>query len=183
MTDLIAIDPGGAKKGCSAAHFAYGKLVQVFERIYAEDAASFAGEINVVVIERPQQDGRSRAVPPRVLIDLAWQGALVAGAFVGCGARLVELAPADWKGSIQKAMHHAAMIETGAITADELNRVWGGQPIHREVFEARRKGALCRWKPHANGHYAAGSRTPDIFDAIGLGLFHLGRIDKDGKRK
>ena len=189
MIELVAIDPGGRKKKCSAAVFQDSRLVAVFERLTIDQA----WDTNIVVVERPQQDGRSRAVPPAILMDLAWQAALLVGAFVALGARAIELAPNDWKAGtradgkhvsgLPKAIHHANMIDSGAITADELNTIWRGEPIHREVFEARRKGALSRWAPHANGYYAAKSRTPDVFDAIGIGLYHLGRTDKDGKRK
>lgn len=194
MIEVTSIDAGGHKKKCSAAVFqgptlAGCVLVAVFEQITVEQV----WDTNVVVVERPQQDQRSRAVPPAVLMDLAWQAALVVGGFAALGARVVELYPNDWKAGVradgrfvsglQKAIHHANMIETGALTADEMNRIWGGAPIHREVFEARRKGALCRWKPHANGHYPTKSRLPDVLDAIGIGKYHLGIIDKDGKRK
>lgn len=202
MIEVTSIDAGGRIKKCSAAVFqgptlAGCALVAVFEQITVDEV----WDTSVVVVERPQQDGRSRAVPPAILMDLAWQAALVVGGFAARGAEIVEYYPDDWKAGaradgkhvsgLPKAIHHANMIETGGLTADELQAIAAGgacggvsgDAIASEVFAARKKGALCRWRPHKNGHYSEKSRTPDVLDAIGIGLYHIGRIDKDGKRK
>ena len=197
---LIAIDPGGTKKGCSAAQFVRGELVCV----YPVMRAAYPPEnrtVERVVIERPQQDARSRAVPPKILIELAWNGALLAGMFVGSGADLVEYTPDEWKGGVRedgkfiggisKATHHANMIETGALATHELEvigREFGvsWHELGGLVLAARRKEALARGAKHRNGHYSEAkevARLPDVLDAVGLGAFDLGRIGKDGKRK
>ncbi len=115
-------------------------------------------------------------------MDLAWQAALLAGAFVALGATLVEYLPAEWKGQIQKPVHHeriwaALSSAERAIVADTF------QDPEIQILAARRKGALSRWARSSNAHYPANSRLPDVLDAVGLGLFHLGRITKDGNRK
>jgi hypothetical protein len=195
VIELVAIDPGGHKKKCSAAVFQDARLVAVFERLTIEQA----WDTNIVVVERPQQDGRSRVVPPAILMDLAWQAALLVGAFVALGARAVEYTPADWKGGaradgtwmgvIAKASHHANMIESDALAPEEfalIGDAFSGAEVASLVFTARKEAALTRWAPHANGHYSSAAkiaRLPDVLDAIGIGLYHLRRIDKDGKRK
>lgn len=182
MTALLAIDVGGHKKGCSGALFHDGRLGAVFLKL----ERGFQVYDMRVVIERPQQDGRSRAVPPSVLMDLCWTGALLAGEFRAHGATIVEYTPEQWKGTIQKAVHHARILD--ALLPEELWAVARGlnttpASVLVEVAAAARKGALCRWRPDANGHYSRGSRTPDVLDAVGLGLFDLGRITKEGKRR
>lgn len=179
MSTLLAIDPGGAKKGCSGALFRDRALVDMFERVTAQDATFLVHDL---VIERPQQDGRSRAVPPRVLMDLAWQGALVAGAFIGQGATLREFTPSEWKGEIHKALHHARILESGALEPIECRVLeeYADTSVFLAVQEARKKAALARWGVPG---YSRSSRLPDVLDAVALGLFALGRITKEGFRK
>lgn len=178
MTDLIAIDVGGHVKGCSAALFRGGELVQALPRIV------HATPVDRVVVERPQQDGRSRAVPPAQLIDLAWTGAVLYGGFLALGAEGREYTPTEWKGTTAKAVHHWRLLS--ALTEKErwaLAESFGNKSeagLIAEVQAARTAGALKRWAPHKNGHYAEKSRTPDVLDAVGLGLFDLGRITKEG---
>lgn len=177
MTDLISIDVGGHVKGCSAALFRGGELIQALPRIV------HATPVDRVVVERPQQDGRSRAVPPAQLIDLAWTGAVLYGGFLALGAEGREYTPTEWKGTTAKAVHHWRML--GALFKNELLVVAGGlgstvDGLFHEVDAARTAGALKRWAPHKNGHYSEKSRTPDVLDAVGLGLFDLGRITKEG---
>ena len=174
--NVLAVDVGGHKKGCSGASFGAAGLMSVHARLWG-GVGSYEGW--TVVVERPQQDGRSRAVPPAILIDLAWTGAYLVGGFAALGASVREVEPREWKGDLQKAIHHHRLVE--ALTERELEVL--GMGAISEVEAAVRKGALCRWKPDSNGHYRKGSSTPDILDAVGLGLWHLGRIGKDGYPK
>jgi hypothetical protein len=177
---MIAIDPGGSKKGCAGARFTPdGDLVCV-----AADVRDFAerdgGED--VVIERPQQDGRSRAVPPKVLIELAWNGALLAGRLAGPFGKVIEFLPSEWKESLPKAVHHSRLVE--ALAFQEHAVLNDAFPAYRDQIEAAcRKGALSRWAKDGNAHYPRGSALPDVLDAVGLGLFALKRIDKKGNPK
>lgn len=172
---LIAIDPGGARKGCSAVEFSDGVLSGAFARI------DHTFRVDRVVVERPQQDGRSRAVPPSVLIDLSWEGAMLAGRFVGAnpGCEFRAYSPDDWKGTVAKALHHKDRI-LPALTCEERVVIEAAFPeFTGQIAEAVRHGALSRWAPHANAHYLpVASRLPDVLDAVGLGLFDLGRIKK-----
>ena len=183
---VTAIDPGGVRKGCSLALLENRELIAVAPVVRLNELGPWA--CDRVVVERPQQDGRSRSVPPAILMDLSWQAALLVGGLAVHGrAEIVEYTPDDWKGQIQKAQQHANMIESGALTQREIDVVgamcgpfglW-----ESEVFEARRKGALSRWARHANAHYPTKSRLSDVLDTVALGLFDAGRITKDGKRK
>jgi hypothetical protein len=180
---LMAIDPGNAKSAgrvCYAAQFLDGELdlLRLFDRHSARDWVEHAGAgPDVVVIEKPQMDGRSRKVPPRVLIDLSWNGALVAGALNP--DNLVALTPSAWKGSVSKAPHHL--------------RIWRTLNQHERLVVAASEG-LTRKKPQllttddvyavlrgaAEHHVRTGNTTKhafyDLLDAVGLGLRYLGRI-------
>lgn len=170
---LLAIDPGGTRKGCSAAEFDRRPLLV---RVYpVARHHQFTGAYDEVVVELPQQDGRSRAVPPKVLIDLAWNAGLLAGA---CSRTISTYTPAEWKGTTPKAVHHHRMIQ--ALTASELSVLTPFRGWYEEHEAALEAGAASRWAPHANGHYPRHSKLPDVLDSLALGLFHLKRIDQSG---
>ena len=179
---MIAIDPGGSRKGCAGARFdSSGELMSV-----KADASEYASGDVRIVIERPQQDGRSRAVPPKVLIELAWNGALLAGRLAGVYGYVVAYTPAQWKcgpkgnESIAKAIHHSRLVH--ALTEAEAEVLDMAFPRWADAISAAvRKGALSRWAPGT--HYPRGSALPDVLDAVGLGLFDLGRIDTRGNPK
>ncbi len=172
---LLAVDVGGHVKGCSGAFFTDGELSHVWARLDRLGCCAPAR----VIVERPQQDGRSRAVPPAILMDLCWTGALLVGGFAALGAGVREVEPREWKGETAKAIMHKRLWV--ALTPRE--RIVFPEGTIVEIEAACRKGALCRWKPHKNGHYREGSSTPDILDAVGLGLWHLGRITREGYAK
>lgn len=178
---MIAIDPGGARKGCAGARF-YGACLDAV----SANASTLARSQNErVVIERPQQDGRSRAVPPKILIDMTRNGFLLAGQIAGFDETVREYTPAQWKcgpkgnESIPKAIHHSRLVN--ALTASEQVVLRAAFPDWFDMIAtAVRKGALSRWAKDANAHYPRGSALPDVLDAVGLGLFDLGRIDQRG---
>ncbi len=175
---MIAIDPGGDTKGCAGARFHddADTLVAV-----AADVTDFAprrdGE--TVVVERPQQDGRSRAVPPKILIELAWNGALIAGRYAGHFGTVATYTPGQWKDASPKAIHHSRLVN--ALSGSEWDVLSAAFPGWFDAVNAAvRKGALSRWAKDSNAHYPRGSALPDVLDAVGLGLFDLGRIDQKG---
>lgn len=184
---MIAIDPGGSRKGCAGARF------DVLNRLtcVARNAADFLFPSvydDRIVIERPQQDGRSRAVPPKVLIDMTANGMLLAGRLAGASGMVVQYTPARWKcgpkgnESIAKAIHHSRLVHV--LTVAERVVMNAAFPDFENAIDAAvRKGALSRWAHDANGHYPRGSALPDVLDAVGLGLFDLGRIDQRGNPK
>jgi hypothetical protein len=179
----MGIDPGDAKAAgniCYGAVAVDGELWQCLplDRDSARAWYEHAGAgPDVVVIEKPQMDGRSRKVPPRILINLAWNGALVAGALHP--DRLVELTPSEWKGGINKHPHHLRIWrklnrkEQHAIAAaiSWLRK----RPTHLtpdEVFELLRGAA----ENYARTGKVTKHAFYDVLDAVGLVLRHLKRI-------
>ncbi len=179
---VVAVDPG--KESCACAGFRAGVLTAVWFQPVTLDIG--IGRLPaerlrpLVVVERPQIDGRT--VDPRVLIDLTRGAYLVATAYAAqleCSVQ--ELTPAEWKGSLAKPIHHGRFLP--ALTADE-RRVLPAD-TDAEVWCAKQRWATrhrSKRKTKITGAEAYGSWTGhNLLDAIGLGLFALGRIDKTGE--
>lgn len=178
--DALGIDPGYSKMGdgCAVARAVQGKLDSVwFERAADFDrrrATRFAED--AVIVEQPQQDARSWAVPPATLIRLAWEGAALAGLYAGAsGAGLHCPTVSEWKGSEKKPAHHARL---WAALTEEERRVLGGKTTHDAIKAACEKGALCRWKLPSDRLYPSTFKTHNLLDAAALLMWALGRLPK-----
>ncbi len=179
----MSIDPGDAKAAgriCYGAIFVDGELQRCLplNRDLARDWLYAGGTSpDVVVIEKPQMDGRSRKIPPKVLINLAWAGALVAGELKP--DKLVALTPSQWKGGINKHPHHLRIwrrlsyVEQAAVGK---SRAWlrkrGGPMTGAEVYELLRAAA----ENYARTGKITKHAFYDVLDAVGLGLRYFNRI-------
>ncbi len=176
--NALAIDPGYAKKskGCACAVAFSGILTRVwFER--ARDFLGKPGEVDLdfVIAEQPQQDGRSWSVPPAVLIKLAWEGAKLAGLYAGAGfAELRDPTVADWKGSEAKPAMHRRLWQV--LSLAEMN-VLGGAATGTRIRKACEAAALKRWAP---GNYYGAWDGHNLLDAAALLMCELGRLKKVG---
>ncbi len=173
--NLAAIDPGNAAAAgrvCYVAHFDAGELMRVLTMTWRQaQQVSLDDAPDVVVIEKPQQDGRSSRVPPRVLIDLAWNGALVAASLQP--ASIVEYTPNDWKGQAKKPAHHLKLWRVLS-PAERLCFPPGTEERIKKGAEAtaRNAGKLTSYSFEAH----------NLLDAAALGCFHLKRIGKGGAK-
>ncbi len=178
---LLAIDPGSAGAGNACAAFANGVISWAWFERASRATSGGAVPFATVVVERPAYQGaRSDAARVADLIDLAWSGALLAGAYAGRdGARLVEYTPAQWKGSVQKPIHHYRLWQV-LTPAERL--VLGGADTERRILAAREKGALDRWGKPGAAYYGSskGATVHNLLDAAALGAYHLGRLTKGG---
>lgn len=179
---VIAIDPGGARKGCASVLAVDGVLrahaIEVFSRDTPRALALDVASVCVVVIERPQQDGRTRGVRPEDLINLTAEGYALAAAYAHeASAVLVELTPQEWKGSEAKAQQHARL---WAVLSAAERRVLGGRTTERAIMAAREKGALKRWAPHSTAYYPRAFVMADVLDAAALLCVYVGRLAKRG---
>jgi hypothetical protein len=172
---VITIDPGysAASGGCACAWFDAGRLGDAwFERPEQwRDCRRIASDI---IVEQPQQDGRSWAIPPAVLMRLSWDGALLAGLYAGaCGARVTAVTPSAWKGSIAKPVQHRRVWSV----LDAVERaVLGGDAVGLAIDAACRKGALDRWGKPGVRYYPASFQTHNLLDAVAMGVLRLGRV-------
>lgn len=183
---VLAIDPGVAGEGNACAWFECDELLETwFERVpkRVEDAgtprAVGTQHCDCVVIERPQQDERSRSSRPKDLIDLAWEGALLAGAFAGRdGTPIVALTPTAWKGSESKPAMHARLWIT--VLNGHEREILGGEDTWRVIQKAREKGALDRWSRPGASYYPRTWTMHNKLDAVCLGAVFIGRMRKVG---
>ena len=178
MTELVAIDPGDAKAAgnvCYAARFYDGVLSLCFTLDYATACA--CSKPHVVVIEKPQMDGRSRKTSPRILINLAWNGALVAG--VLRPDKLVPLTPSEWKGGVNKHPHHMKIWRV--LTPDERLVLCAAIGYVRKRAKSITPDGVYALLLGATKNYNRTGKVTkhafyDLLDAVGLGLRYLGRM-------
>lgn len=172
----LAIDPGSAGEGNACALFRNDTLERVwFEHPHAAPRASTL-VIHQVVIERPQQDGRSKKARAKNTIAFTWSGAMLAGLYAGRDScPVAEYEPRAWKGSQPKPPMHLRLFE-GVLSYDE-RAVLGGERTYLVIDEACERGARERWKP-GKSYYPRSFTTHNLLDAVALGCFHLGRICK-----
>lgn len=182
--NIIAIDPGYSKRsqGCACALFFDDELVSVwFERRPSSPRLLSRGDIqahvmDLVVVEEPQQDERTRGIPPEVIARLAWEGGTLGAMYAGLyGCKFAGRTPTAWKGGLQKPVHHGRL--WGVLTDEERN-VLGGDATLREIEAAKERGALARWKRPGVEYYRSGWTTHNLLDAAALGATELGRLLK-----
>lgn len=171
MASLVAIDPGFGRRsgGCACALFEGAELVRVW-MARPSDRVDVACD---VIVEKPQQDRRSRGVPPSTLIELAWQGAVLAGRIAGASHAVHALTPSEWKGSVPKPVHHARLWR--CLTERERH-VLGGVETWAHIDAARMRGAESRWGQPGASYYPARWTTHNMLDAVALGAHYLGRL-------
>jgi hypothetical protein len=172
---IITIDPG--VHACALAYLENAH-VQAYDLTNRVDRAVLATmPVTHVVAERPEYQGlRTQSARPADLIALSWSGGLMAGTIAGTtGAHLVELPPSAWKGSEPKPVQHARM--WAALTANERD-VLGGMNTALKIDAAVEKGARERWKRGGAAYYPRAWKMHNVLDAVGLGLFYVGRMAK-----
>ena len=178
---LIAIDPGYARRGqgCAVALFEEGLLCALgFARPDTVPLRDFAPRAaSEVVWECPQVDARTRSATPHV-VQLAAVGGTLAGMYAGaCACRAVAIPPTTWKGATPKPVHHARMWR--ALCSAEQTML-GGAETRERIEQAARSGALDRWGKPGASYYPVTWDTHNLLDAVGLGLWRLRRVDRDG---
>ncbi len=183
MSELYSIDPG--IPDCAVAYYCGLRLVWV--ALMPSDAWS-SDPVPVgtdTVCELPQVDGRG--VPATGLIKLATAGALLSGRLSNCAAKFAT--PSEWKGSTKKPIHHARMWNA---LSDAERGVLGGAGTQRAIDAAKKRGAADGWRKKSSAAYYRAAEMirvdglridHNILDAVALGLWHLGRIDKAGYPK
>lgn len=176
---FVSVDPGTPE--CAVAFFERLILTGVFvehecDGITGEDRA-WAG-----VCELPQVDGRG--VPAQGLIKLAAAGALCAGRLSAGPVQFVT--PSEWKGQQKKPIHHH---RAWSALSEGEQELLGGVQTHNAIALAQGRGAADGWRKPSQAYYRArelaivdGLRIDhNILDAVALGLWALGRIDRTGK--
>lgn len=175
MSTLVTIDPGYAAKGpgCAVAVFCCGLLSQTYfarpEKVWITPLKN----VYEVVWECPQVDSRSRVSVPSI-VQLAAVGGTLAGMYSGAcgGATVVPVSPSAWKGSTPKPVHHLRLWRQLRVVEHDL---LGGVDTEMAIEAACRKGALDRWGKPGASYYPRTWWTHNLLDAVGIGLWRLGR--------
>lgn len=179
--DALTIDPGYSRKsgGCACAEGIGGLLVGAwFQRPGSTFEDRAAGSPAHVIVEQPQQDGRSWGIPPAVLIKLAWDGAKLGGLYAGAyGAVLHDPTVSTWKGTEKKPAHHKRL---WAVLLERERFVLGGAKTLAAINAACEKGALCRWSKKSDELYPKSFKTHNLLDAAAELMWALGRLEKVG---
>ena len=183
---VIAIDPGYAKRdhGCACA---YGTESLGLCDVWFERRTDRPRDIPIltdVAVEMPQQDERSRAIPPAVLMALSWEGAALAYRYAAKpNARIHELTPSEWKGSEPKPAQHARLLKV--LGEEELDAIAVSRgafaraaDVRAYVLAALDKGARDRWRKRGVEYYPARSITHNLLDAVAIWATIMGRFRK-----
>ncbi len=160
---VLAIDPG--VKACACARFDPAGLTCVEFM-----TAPWAGHLerpDHVIVERPEQDGRSFSARPKDLMALAWAGAALA---YSVGAPVTEYTPSEWKGQVPKPVQHMRLWLR--LTAPE-RALLGGPATEAVIHAAARKGGLEKWSKPGAAYYPRSFITHNLLDAVALGRFHI----------
>lgn len=179
--NVLTIDPGYAVKGkgCACCVAVDGAIREAwFERPTRGDDLAMRADVSIdlVIVEQPQQDGRSWGVPPEVLIRLAWDGAKLGGFYAGRdGADFVEATPSEWKGSEAKPVCHGRL---WAILSNVERALLGGGVTERHITAAKRAGALDRWSKPGGSYYPAAWLGHNLLDAAAMNVIAAGRMKK-----
>jgi hypothetical protein len=210
MTLSLFIDPGVAGRGCACAAFDDAYLIGAwFERVVTfkphqvlPAATPVGAGFSFVAVERPVVQGeRTARADPGDLMDLSWEGALLAGSYAGrdecpivclpstnstgrrCPRHSARVKAADrggactcqkgWKGSEPKPQMHARAWER---LEPAEKKMLGGRATERTIMAAREKGALSRWAKPGVAYYPKAFDTHNLLDALCMGLWYFGRL-------
>jgi hypothetical protein len=178
---FVAIDPGYAKRGggCAVAAFQFGRLnAAFFDR--PEKWRGMPFPLDFVLVEQPQYEGgttgRSTKCNPATLMQLSWEGALLAGMYAASHftpGKVIAKTPRRWKGSTPKPVQHAAL---WAVLSLEETRILGGVTTGLAIELACEKGALDRWSKPGVEYYPSAFVTHNLLDAVAMGCKHIGRL-------
>lgn len=180
MSVLLSIDGGNRKateRRCYVAEFEGGELAEAPRALNRTEATQLVAKgvlvADRVVVERPKYDGRiDRGVPPGVIIDLAWNVARVAEALSG-GRSVVEYTSDDWIGGTPKAVLHGRIW----IALSAAERRHFPADTAELIHEAKlRRAQNPKARPFEHHSY-------NTLDAVGIGLFDLGRISKGAVKR
>jgi hypothetical protein len=164
---IVAIDPG--KNRCACACFSEGTSALVsafFLTPGQEPPVPFSA--SVVVIEKP----RITTNTPNweSIVDEAWSGAIIAGTF---RAPIIPYYPNEWKATVKKPVHHRRLWRVLSPAERFLLPVGVAAVIDAAVKSYAATGKVTKYSHEWH----------NLLDAVGLGLFHLGRTGRGGATK
>jgi hypothetical protein len=161
MSVLIAIDTGVAV--CGVAFF-HGRTLWDAQVMNTSNLMGMTG-MGRVVVERPRvYGGRAKQGDTQDLLDVSYVAGMLVGTASERGATSARaVLPQEWKGSVPKQIMCRRAF--ARLDIDEKRVVFRALPPG-EVDKLEQKiGELSK-------------RTTDLLDAVGIGLWELGRMRK-----
>lgn len=157
---MIAIDPGvralGWCVGDTRIQAAGCSIVPsgALHMMAQEHAGHIAWRTFRVIVESMEANGAR--VSPQDLIDVQTVGLLTAARLTDFG-EIIPIPPSEWKGSVPKDIH---------------------QPRFLSALDPQ-EAAIVKEAAHKAGK----THAKEVWDAVGLYLFHVGRTRRDGMPK
>lgn len=180
---LLAIDPGVAP--LAWARFGAGALDSCGFMPREAAAAGDWSDLHALVIEKPFIYPKRSKGDPNDLIDVAGAAYFVEGAIRARGGPPASYVfPRDWKGQLDKPIHHGrvwSMLAAPERRAFERDTGHTADEVEAKIDRACdliAKG--IRNRDGSPQEYAW--KTHNLLDAIGLGLWYLGRVGVGGRR-
>lgn len=178
MKASLYIDPGVREH--AVAYFRGHDLVGVSMTAREDFVKLDVRDVGVLVIEKPRVYPGPQEADANDLIDLAGAAYFVEGAVRANGGPAAQYVyPSDWKGQIKKPAHHfrvwdsLSLAERSTFARDIGTTI---AAVTAKILEAcehysqTRKVRRYSWKAH------------NALDAVGLGLWHTGRVGRAGHR-
>jgi len=160
---MISVDPG--TKVSAAARWADGELQSVWWAPIPIDSGNLVIEVPVL---RPY--GKA---DPQDILDLM----RVVEKWAGQAGRIVEIKPETWKGQTPKPIHHRRILEALTPVEREVFAMACGHTVEdirayvrRACETLARLGVVARYS----------RKSHNLFDAVGIGLWYLGRTSRAG---
>lgn len=163
---IVAIDPGKKRSAVACFNEMTGTLLSVF---YLEpgEAPAMPFSASVVVIEKPNINVNTPNW--QSVLDCGWSGALVAGWF---RAPVIAHEPNAWKATVKKPVHHHRLWRVLSPAERFLLPVGVAAVIDAACKSYARTGKVTKYEHHWH----------NLLDAVGVGLFHLGRTGRGGAK-
>lgn len=194
MTATLYLDPGVQKH--ASALFIAGLLFEVSldsPAAYLEPLSAGSGiGLSELVIEKPQIYPGSDEKDPNDCLDVFGAARLAEGGIRARGGPAAQyVLPREWKGQIDKPPHHARIwmaLSAGertafARSADQYikrNKVEKTWPL--EEFIAHKIDHACALLAQHGEVRQYSWQAHNLLDAVGIGLWHLGRTGRGGRR-
>lgn len=170
---ILSIDPGATGDGPACAYSVDGRITNVRFSFRPPGL-----NVTAIVVEQWQFRGTQDVPVASRMITMLTAGLLAAGHALGQAAvscNVVLYTPNQWKGEIPKPIHHVRI--WGRLSPLE-RRLLGGLATERAIEAAVEKGARNRWGKRGVKYYPDSFVTHNLLDAVGLNLFHTGRMTR-----
>lgn len=163
---IVSLDPGKKRTACAYFSESDNRLVSVFW-LKPGEAPDPLFAVSLVIIEKPNINGNTPNW--QSTFDCGWYGAIVAGWF---RAPIVEYEPNAWKATVKKPLHHQRLWRVLAKEERALLPVEVPGVIETACVRYARTGTVRNYEHEWH----------NLLDAVGVGLFHLGRTGRGGAK-